>query len=151
MASILNYQIGKGIVSIDGTDVGNSPMFDFEPSIKTEAHYSSRLGTKFKDLEVATEYNGKLIIELDEITQANLLFAVLGVGADIMVAPWANHTVSIDNTNNVGPKFIWTFPLVRIFPAKKISLIGDKFTNFQLEGTVFGDTVTGSFGTFVPV
>ena len=84
------YYIGKGIVSIqlegESTfrDIGNVPVFEFEPDITTLAHYSSRYGVRSKDLEVVQEMSANLNLTLDEWTHANLLLAFMG---EAVVAP----------------------------------------------------------------
>lgn len=149
MASVLNYQIGKGIVSIGGVDVGNVSKFEFMPVIKTLPHYTSRAGISQKDLEVVTTAEAKLSLTMDEITLTNLQIAVLGTAGNILDALWVNVVIGIVGTNTVGLKFQWTFPLSRVYPAKAISLIGDKWNEITVEAEVFADPNSQSFGTIV--
>src|SRR5688572_76718 len=80
-----NYLIGKGIVSFqpDGTtgyiDLGNAPVFEFESSVTKLDHFSSREGTRLKDLSVITERSATLNITLDEFSVENMAIAL---GAD---------------------------------------------------------------------
>jgi len=79
-----NYYIGKGIVSIQleddiaYRDLGNVPVFEFEPDITTLAHYSARYGVRSKDLEVVQEMSANLNLTLDEFSYDNLLLAFMG-------------------------------------------------------------------------
>jgi len=79
-----NYYIGKGVVSIqlEGElayrDIGNVPVFEFEPDITTLAHYSARYGVRSKDLEVVQEMSANLNLTLDEWSYDNLMLAFMG-------------------------------------------------------------------------
>ena len=78
------YYIGKGVVSIqlDGEleyrDLGNVPVFEFEPTIETLPHFSSRYGVRSKDLEVVTLMSATLNLTLDEWTYDNLMLVFMG-------------------------------------------------------------------------
>lgn len=78
------YYIGKGIVSIQleddvaYRDLGNVPVFEFEPDITTLPHYSARYGVRSKDLEVVQEMSANLNLTLDEWTYENLMLAFMG-------------------------------------------------------------------------
>lgn len=79
------YYIGKGIVSwkavndIDYRDIGNVPIFEFTPEVKTKPHYSSRLGVKTKDLEVVESKEAKVKLVMEEWTYDNMLLVLMGV------------------------------------------------------------------------
>lgn len=81
---VSQYYIGKGIVSIQleadiaYRDIGNCPTFTFTPNITTLPHSSSRIGVRFKDLEVIVEKTASLEMVLDEFTYDNLMLAFLG-------------------------------------------------------------------------
>lgn len=79
-----NYYIGKGIVSWQAqgaggyVDLGNVSKFEFQPEIKTLPHFSSRFGTKTKDLEIVLEKSAKVTMTMDEWTIANLQLFLMG-------------------------------------------------------------------------
>ena len=78
------YYIGKGIVSVMITpdiayrDIGNVPTFEITPNITTLPHFSSRYGTRAKDLEVVTEKSASVNIVMEEYTYANLMLVLMG-------------------------------------------------------------------------
>jgi len=81
------YYIGKGVVSIqlEGEiayrDIGNVPVFEFEPDITVLPHFSARYGVRSKDLEVVQEMSANLNLTIDEWTYDNLLLAFMGEAA----------------------------------------------------------------------
>lgn len=155
-ASVNNYTIGKGIVSFsdDGStwvDAGNCPSFEFTPSVTKLDHYSSRTGTKTKDLSVVTEKQGKLKIKLDEITLDNLHLALLtGTSStssgEILASTAVTKHVKLEMANDVGNKFDIIFPNVSFIPSAAVQFINDGFMELDIEGDVLADN-TGSFGT----
>lgn len=83
--NVANYYVGKGVVSWEPQgggafqDLGNVSKFEFQPEVKTLDHYSSRFGTKIKDLAIVLEKSAKVSLTMDEFTLANLQIALMGV------------------------------------------------------------------------
>lgn len=154
VASVNNYTIGKGIVSIDTgagyVDIGNVSAFSFEPALEKLEHFSSREGVKTKDKTVVLSKSGTLKMTLDEWSDDNIALAVLGTvdstGAiSIFTENSVNCKVKIVGTSEVGVAKTWEFLSVDLIPSGAISLIGDDWMTIELEGEV--SAVGGSFGT----
>lgn len=155
--SILNYYIGKGVISwqpVGGgsyRDLGNCPRFEFDPKVTRLAHYSARLGTKFKDDERITVKEPEVTLLLDEWTQDNLALALIGsmVGSTVNIFDQADVRGSLKfvGSNDVGPKKIIILPTVVLTPNGRLNLIEDGYGQIELSGPVLGDPGTGSFGT----
>ncbi len=79
--AIENYYDGKGIVTINGRDVGNCSKFDLQVKVKRVDHWSSRFGTKVKDFTFVQEKEAEVSMVLDEFTYDNLLLVLLGEAA----------------------------------------------------------------------
>lgn len=85
------YYVGKGIVSVQimagltpdiaYVDIGNVPVFEFEPTVETLPHFSSRYGVRAKDLEIITSKAAAVNITMDEFTARNLQLAFMAVVA----------------------------------------------------------------------
>lgn len=84
-----NYTLGKGVVSfnryLDGAyqgyrDVGNVPEMTLNIDISKLDHFSSRSGIRSKDKTVVQEVTPTLGFALDEITDENFMFSLLGTG-----------------------------------------------------------------------
>lgn len=156
VASVNNYTIGKGIVSIKKvgdasyTDLGNCSSFEFTPAIEKLEHFSSREGVKTKDKTVVLSKSGTLRIVLDEWSDENIALAVLGTtdsaGAiSIFSENSVSCSIKIEGTSEVGIAKTWEFYSVDIIPAGTISLISDDWMTIELEGECAA--VNGSFGT----
>jgi hypothetical protein len=154
VASINNYQIGKGIATFAARDLGNCPEFEFTPEIDKLEHFSSREGVRTKDLTVVLEKKGTLRIVLEEFSAANLALAVLddtySSGAiEIFGGNAVSGAVTFTGTNEVGPKYLWTFLKVDFVPSSGISLISDEWGQIEINGDVAA--VGGSFGTITAI
>ncbi len=161
--NIGNYYIGRGLVSIQllGEDVftacGNSPQFEFMAKVTKLDHYSSMTGVKYKDFVAVTEISGTLTMVLEEFTARNMGLALLGLPTggpsptpdtiDIFSAPIIYGAVKFVGTNDVGPVWTATFPLVGINPSKAVAFIGNTYGTVDLTGDVLYDQVSGGFGT----
>lgn len=161
--NIGNYYIGKGIVSIKllgesgFTDCGNVPEFEFMAKVTNLDHYSSRTGVRVKDFTAVIEISGQLTMQLEELTARNMGFALLGLPTggpspvpdtiDILGTPVIYGSVKFVGTNDIGPIWTVTFPLVKLSPSKAISLIANTWGTVDLEGDVLFDQLTGGFGT----
>jgi hypothetical protein len=161
--NIGNYYIGRGVVSIqllgenEYTQAGNCPQFEFMANVVTLDHYSSMTGVKIKDFTAVTQIGGTLTIQLEEFTARNMGFALLGLPSggpspapdtiDIFSDPVIYGSVQFVGTNDVGPVWTTTFPLVSLQPSKALSLIGNTYGTIDLKGDVLYDRLTGGFGT----
>jgi hypothetical protein len=75
--NINNYYVGKGVVTWNGSDVGNVSKFEFTPEAKILDHYTSRLGTKFLDLAIVQVKSAKVSMVMDEWSLANLALVLM--------------------------------------------------------------------------
>lgn len=163
--NIGNYYVGKGIVSIQVlgepafVDCGNVPQFEFQAKVTNLDHFSSRTGVRVKDFTAVIEISGMLTMQMEELTARNMGFALLGLAAggpspshetiDVLSSPVIYGAVKFVGTNDIGPIWTVTFPLVKISPSKAISLIANTWGTVDLEGDVLFDQRTGTFGTAV--
>lgn len=158
-ASVNNYFIGKGIVSFKKSggsyvDMGNCPTFEFSPDLTTLEHFSSRTGTKSKDLTIIIEKKGTLKVVLDEFTLDNLAIAFLddtysGTGAiEIFGGSAVTGSIKCIGSNDIGQQFTVEFLNVSFKPSGSIGLITDEWGQIELEAEV-GVDGTGSFGTVI--
>jgi hypothetical protein len=78
------YYIGKGFVSIKINpattyrDIGNAPVFEFQPNLTFKDHFSSREGINKRDMHVIDRAQATLNITMEEWSYDNLLVAFLG-------------------------------------------------------------------------
>jgi hypothetical protein len=161
--NIGNYYIGKGIVStkILGesayVDAGNVPQFEFLAKVTQLDHFSSRTGVRIKDFTAVTELAGTLTMQMEEYTARNMGFALLGLPSggpspvpdtiEVFANPVIYASVKFVGTNDIGPIWTVTFPLVKLSPSKALSLIGNQWGTIDLEGDVLFDHDSGAFGT----
>lgn len=161
--NIGNYYIGKGIVSIKllgesaYVDCGNVPVFEFQAKVTQLDHYSSRTGVRVKDFTAVTEIAGSLNIQLEELTARNMGFALLGLPTggpsptpdtiDIFSNPVIYGSVKFVGTNDIGPIWTVTFPLVKLSPSKAMGLISNTWGVVDLDGDVLYDQALHTFGT----
>lgn len=161
--NIGNYYIGKGNLRIKllgesaYVHVGNCPTFEFTAKITQLDHFSSMTGVKIKDFTAVTEISGSLTMILEEFTARNMGLALLGLPTggpspipdviDIFSDPVIYGAVQFIGSNDIGPNWTVTFPLVSIKPNKALSLIGTAWGTIDLMGDVLYDQVTQTFGT----
>jgi len=161
--NIGNYYIGKGIISIkllgetQFVDAGNCPQFEFLAKVTNLDHYSSRTGVRVKDFTAVIEISGQLTMQLEELTARNLGFALLGLPTggpsptpdtiDILSNPVIYGSVKFTGTNDIGPIWTVTFPLVKLSPSKALGLIANTWGTVDLEGDVLFDQLSNGFGT----
>ena len=161
--NVLNYYIGKGIVSVklpgdsDYVDCGNVPTFEFLCKVTKLDHYSSRTGTKVRDFVAITQKDATLTMVLEEWTGRNLGMAFMGlpltdsppgeININVFSASIIEGAVKFVGTNDFGARFTAIFPKVQITPNKAVSLIGDKWGDIDLTGDVLADPTTGFFGS----
>jgi hypothetical protein len=163
--NIGNYYIGKGNVYCQllgeesYTHMGNCPTFEFQAKVTQLDHYSSMTGVKVKDFTAVTELNGTLTMVLEEFTARNMGFAMLGLPTggpspipdtiQIFSDPVIYGAVKFIGSNDIGPDWTVTFPLVSLKPNKAISLIGNTWGTIDLMGDVLYDAKSQGFGTAV--
>jgi len=161
--NIGNYYVGKGILSIKllgedaYVDCGNVPMFEFESKVTQLDHFSSRTGVRIKDFTAVIEIAGSLTMQMEEFTARNMGFAMLGLptggpsptpdAIDVFSNPVIFGSVKFVGTNDIGPQYTATFPLVKLSPSKALSLIGNTWGTIDLTGDVLYDQVNQTFGT----
>jgi len=160
--NVLNYLVGKGMVSIKGpndtdfVDVGNCPTFEFTPGVEKLDHYSSRAGVKSKDRSVVKTKSGTLHLVLEEFTPRNLALALMGAVNDadpgavsIPILSEDEVTVAIKFTanNEVGPKWDYLFPQVTLTPSAALSPISEDWAVIDISGEVLFQEADGNFGT----
>jgi len=158
-----NYFVGSGIIKIrqispvdevDYRDVGNVSKFEFTSNVTRLKHYSSRVGTRFKDKDVVTQVDATLAMVMDEITAANLQYMLLSTNTgtspvmmDILTQPNLEVAVRMIGTNDVGAKVQVDLPSVLLTPNGALGLINNAtWGEIPLTAEVNGDATTGSFG-----
>jgi len=142
-----NLQVGKGIVSFQKTgevtfrDMGNVSSLTITPDMTTLEHFTSRLGTKSKDLTVVLEKKGTVKITMEEITAHNFALMVLGtvdeaaVGGpevEIFSQNVVTGALKFVGTNDVGPKITVDLYHISITPDGDIDLISDEWNQMEL-------------------
>ena len=140
--------------SVDWIDLGNAPKFEWSAKAETKDHFTSRLGTKTRDLQVVLTRTGSIALTLDEITMDNLNIALMGLltgnspsrTIDVFHSAQSMGQLKFEATNDVGPQQNWFFGYVRFLPGKAISLIGEDFTAIELDGEV-NQASDGTFAT----
>jgi hypothetical protein len=168
-----NYFQGRGIVwwknktpqtvnSIGGInpagsgvwrDLGNAPIVQFKPTIKNLDHYSSRTGSRNKDLSVPIEISASFIFHLEEWTQDNLALAMLGSEGqnpiNILSLGVVTGSVFLLGTNLIGAPCALFLPIVNLTPTATFDLISDasKFGVLEIAADVLFDPAAGGFGT----
>lgn len=156
-----NYFVGagivkwKGILDVDYRDVGNVSKFEFTSNVTRLKHYSSRVGTRFKDKDVVTQVDASVAITMEELTAKNLALMLLGDEAgggppimiDILVDTEKVGAFRLIGTNDVGAKVQVDLPSCIISPSGALGLINQgAWGEMQLTAEVNGDVNTGSFG-----
>lgn len=157
-----NLQIGKGIVSFtkDGgseRDVGNVTEMVVTTDMTTLEHFTSRAGTKAKDLVVVLEKKGTIKLTLEEITAENVALQLLGTvneaGADgpeveIFAQNAITGALKFVGTNDVGPRINVELYNVSITPNGDFGLITDEWNNIELTADMLAATSGPNVGKF---
>jgi len=146
-----NLQVGKGIVSFKKTgdaefrDLGNVTSFTFTPEVETLEHFSSREGTKKKDLVITLEQKGTVTLVMEEFTAYNLAIMVLGtldeaaIGGpevEIFASTSVTGELRFVGTNDVGPKVTIDLYQVSFNPTGDLEMISDEWNEMEVEGDV---------------
>jgi len=152
--NVLNYFIGKGIVSFEGRDLGNAPEVEITPTIEKLDHFSSRAGVRSKDRSIVLERGLQIRIVLEEITAENLRLllmgsAVAGGSFDILAVDEIEGELTFEGTNDVGQKVSFTIPSVSFTPSGSLNLISDEWGSIEITGEILSTESSAgtSFGT----
>jgi hypothetical protein len=122
------YTIGKGLLSIDSVFMGNAPEVTFEIKVDTRLRYRAATNScvRYVAETQVTGKSGKLRFQLDEFSDDVIALATKGK---------MNARVVLTQTNLVGPKRVYTFNSVNIWPSG-LQLISDEFGVMAFEGDV---------------
>lgn len=139
-----NYLYGKGRLYFkpDGEtgfiDFGNVPKFEITVAVEKAEHYSSRYGSKEKDLEFVTQKKADSSFDLEEYSAENLNLAFLGDG----VQTAAQTAGQIDALSVV----LAPDRFIDIGASAKYALTYRKISHGAVTGNTFavGETVTGA-------
>jgi len=159
--NVLNYHIGKGIVSFqEGStgaflDLGNAPSFKYTPTVTKLEHFSARQGVKTKDFTAVSQVGATIAVELDEITGYNLgLFAMSHVNeattSNVILGGLTKTqftgVIKVIGTNDVGNHVDFTAN-VSLVPAGDFSFVtsADGFSVLTINAEVQKDA-SGNFG-----
>lgn len=165
-ANVLNYQIGKAVVTWTPTggvsrDLGNAPEVEITPNIEFLDHFSSRSGVRSKDRSVVVETGATVRVVLDEITPDNLAMLLFGSNTnglvdtnsdgdmefEILSESEVTGALVVTGTNSIGNKFTMTLPSVSFQPSGSWQAISEEFNTIEITGEVL--EADGSFGTVV--
>jgi hypothetical protein len=159
-----NYQVGKGVVSFkkegDSTyrDLGNVSSLVATPGLTTLDHFSSRSGTKKKDLSVVLEKTMALKMTMDEITAENVAIMLLGsvdeaaVGGpivEIFATNAVNGALRFVGANDIGAQVQLDLWNVSFQPSGDMSFITDEWNEMEVTADVLvasGGPNDGKFG-----
>ena len=158
-----NLQVGKGIVSFKKTgdtdyrDLGNVTSMVITPEVETLEHFSSREGTRKKDLVITLEQGGTVTIVMEEFTAYNLAIMLLGtldeaaVGGpevEIFASTSVNGALRFVGTNDIGPKITVDLHNVSFTPTGDLEMISDEWNNMEVTGDVLVGTEAPNVGKF---
>lgn len=159
-----NYQVGKGVVSFkkegdaDYRDVGNVSALVITPNLTSLDHFSSRTGTKSKDLSVVQEKQLTLKMTMDEITAHNIAIMLLGsvdeaaVGGpmiEIFATNAVNGALRFVGANDIGAHCTMDLWNISFQPDGDFSLISDEWNEMETTADVLqvvGGEHDGKFG-----
>jgi hypothetical protein len=135
-----NYLYGKGRLYFkpeDGSgylDLGNIPKFGIEVEVEKNEHFSSRSGTRDKDLSIVLEKSAKASLTLEEASAENLNIGFMGDG--VVSGSQSAGQIDADETTTVSDQFI---------DLGKTDLSITKITHGSITGGPFqaGETITG--------
>jgi len=150
-----NYYLGKGVLKFnkldaDGLptglrDLGNAPNFTIQPVVETLDHFSSRAGTKEKDMQVVTLVGATVKFTLDEYDPENVALAMLGElsGGTIhgLTLPQVEGELQFLGANDIGPNYSATIWRVRLKPTSELGFITEDWGKIDFEGEVLASAV----------
>lgn len=159
-----NIMVGKGIVTFqkngtgDFRDLGHVSEFVVTPEIDTLEHFSSREGTKKKDLVIVLQQKATVKMTMEEFTPENAALSVQGtvdeaaVGGpevEIFGATSVTGHLRYTGTNDQGPKITIDLYNVSFNPDGDLSMISDEFNGLEVTAEVLAaesGTFAGKFG-----
>lgn len=159
-----NLQVGKGIVTFqkDGAgafrDLGNVSDMVITPEVTTLEHFSSREGTKKKDLVITLEQKATVKMTMEEFTPDNFALMVQGTNdeaamggpeVEIFGATAISGHLRFVGTNDVGPKITVDLYNVTFNPSGDLNFISDEFNGMEVTADVLaaqGGANDGKFG-----
>ena len=142
-----NLQVGKGIVSFmkagdtEFRDLGNVTSLVITPDMDTLEHFSSREGTKKKDLVIILEKKGTVKLVMEEFTAQNLSIMILGTydeaavgGPEVNIFDTTQVTGALRfvGTNDVGPQITVDLYNVSFTPTGDLEMISDEWNNMEV-------------------
>lgn len=136
--------------------MGNVTDANFEPTIETLEHFSSMAGVRLRDRVEALQKTALLSLTIEEMTPGNLAIASLGTvetdsDGNVIITGLTENLVRgrIDAimSNDIGPRYHFTFPAVAMRPAGPIGLITEEWWNGELEGDIEATGDPASFWT----
>ena len=119
------YTVGKGIVTVDGVDVGNAPEFTLTQETTPKIRMRAVNGCRVPMESHIVERKASLKITLDSWTDDVVALAKDGKKA---------CEVIITQTQDIGPKRVWTFSNVDLLPAGELPLISNDWATIDLLG-----------------
>lgn len=129
----------------DRVHMGNVTDVSFEPSIETLEHFTSMAGVRSRDRVEVLSKTALLSLTVEEMTPQNLAIAQLGrVETDTegrTVVTGLSETlvrgrVDAIMSNDIGPRYHFTFFSVAMRPAGPIGIITEEWWNGELEGEI---------------
>lgn len=149
--NVLNYYVGKGIVSFkkegdaEARDLGNVPEFEFTPAIEKLDHFSSRSGVRTKDRSIVLEKSATVRIVMEEFAAENLAMALLGeveenTAGDSVIDIFSQSEIKGEltfvGTNEVGAQVDILLYSVSFIPGSSINPISDEWGQIEVNGEV---------------
>jgi hypothetical protein len=158
-----NIQVGKGIVSFmaDGEseyrDLGNCTAFTITPTVETLEHFTSREGTRKKDLTIIIEQSATVSITMEEMTAQNIAMMLYGTTdladvdgpkVEIFGTSVVKGALKFVGTNDVGPKMNVELWNVNWTPTGDLNMISDEFNKMELEGDILAASSGPNVGKY---
>lgn len=152
---VLEYYIGKGVVTFAGRDLGNVPEFELTPELETLDHFSSREGVKKKDKSVVLSKSMTVRIVIDNWSIENLKLLLLGGTGSSSFEIFSTNSIEgelvFTGANEIGPKVTITLYNVSFKPGSSINLLSEEWGQIELSGEALVDSSGGAndgkFGT----
>lgn len=163
--SVLNYTIGKGILSIgewNGAtppssyeDMGNCSSIEMTPTVERLPHYSSRASFKTKDKNPVIQQEYSLTFVADEMAAKNLNRFLLGTRTNNVIAGLQNtdqeYAIKFVSNNPLGPNQTWEFWKATLAPNGALQLIGDEWMSMTFLAEGLADTANHASSPYFTV
>lgn len=168
-ASVDNYTIGKGVMSIaawigqtppSGYDsMGNCPSVEVEPAIERLPHYSSMQSFRLKDANPVIQTEYMINFTCDEIAAINLNKFLLGTltgvgyGSVISMLQSANveYAIQFVSANPIGANYTWEFWKGTLSPNGALQLIGEEWMTMDFTFEGLADTANHAASPYADV